>query len=308
VFGAPRLITIAKLREKLKMEHVNWGLPVALDLFFAALGAGAFMLAVVVDFAGGKKYRGISTTGALIAPWPAIIGVILLVADLGKPHRFWEMIFRRGEGFIMFNPSSVMSWGVWLLTIFIILSLVYLVLSILSWPFAWGDPAKKLIGVIGLPFALLVTVYTGVLLSATTITLWSTPVLPIMFVTSAIATGAASVVFIQALIQPCKKEIPADSPIIKLEKLISLAIIVQLVAIVLFILLRIGSAQMQGVIGAVYGPVWWIVVIGLGLVLPLIFGLKAQAKKPQISLVMALLVLVGGFFLRYIILMAGQTL
>ena len=288
-----------------KMEHVNWGWPVALDLFLAALGAGAFMLAVAADLAGGKRYRVISTTGAVIAPWPAIIGVILLVVDLGRPLRFWEMILRRGEGFLMFNAGSVMSWGVWLLTVFILLSLAYMVVAILSWPFAWGAIAKKIIGVIGLPFALLVCVYTGVLISATTNALWNTPVLPIVFVTSAMVTGIAAVIFVLALLQLPKKEVPEDSPIPKLEKLNSMMIGVQLLAVVLFMLLRINTAPMKAIMS---GPTWWILVIGLGLVVPLIVGLKAKIKKPQVSLVVAALILLGGFLLRYVILMGGQTL
>ena len=59
------------------MEHLNWGLPVALDLFLAGMGAAAFMLAVMADFAGGRRYRSVSITGAAIAPWPVILGVLL---------------------------------------------------------------------------------------------------------------------------------------------------------------------------------------------------------------------------------------
>ena len=55
------------------VEH-NWGIPVAIDLFAAALGAGAFMLAVVADLAGGRRNRTVSAIGALIAPWPVICG------------------------------------------------------------------------------------------------------------------------------------------------------------------------------------------------------------------------------------------
>lgn len=104
------------------MEHYNWGIPVAIDLFAAALGAAIFMVAVVADLAGGRKYRRISITGALIAPWPAILGVLLLVVDLGKPWRFWEMILRRshetlGVESLMFKIGSTMSIGTWLLTI-----------------------------------------------------------------------------------------------------------------------------------------------------------------------------------------------
>ena len=249
-----------------------------------------------------------STAGAIIAPWPAILGVLLLVVDLGRPLRFWEMILRRGEGFLMFNPGSVMSWGVWFLTIFIILALIYLVVSILSWPFAWGAAAKKIIGVIGLPFALLVTVYTGVLISATTNTLWNNPVLPIVFVISALVTGTASIILLLSFLKLFQKGTPADPSVPKLENLMSVMILFQLMATIVFIVAGLGSEAMKGIIGSVYGPTWWILVVGLGLILPFILGIKPQVRKPQLSLIVAFLVLLGGFLLRYIILIGGQTI
>ena len=159
------------------MEQYDWGLPLAINLFAAGLGAAMYMVAVAANLAGGRKYRRISTTGALIAPWPVILGVILLIVDLGKPGRFWEMMLRRShetlgiEG-IMFNASSTMSLGTWILILFVLGSLLYMVVAVLAWPFKWAEKLQKVLGVIGLPIALAVTIYTGVLLSATSNSLW----------------------------------------------------------------------------------------------------------------------------------------
>ena len=294
-------------------SHINWGIPVALDLFLAALGAGAFMLAVIADLAGGRRYRLVSTIGAFLAPWPAIIGVLLLVVDLGVPWRFWEMMLRRGEGltlafpFIMFNPSSTMSIGTWVLTIFVWISLGYIALTILAYPFRWAGVLRQMLGIIGLPFALLVTVYTGVLLSASPNPLWNSWLLPILFVASAMVTAVALVVFVLAALRIVGVVAEEDAHIPRIEKLNSRIIAVQLVAVILFMLAGIGSAPMKSVIGAGYGLLWWVGIIGLGLVLPLLYGFKGEARKPQTSLVVSALVLLGGFFLRYVILIAGQV-
>ncbi len=293
-------------------QHVNWGLPVALDLFLAALGAGAFMLAVVADLVGQRRHRMISTVGAFVAPWPVIGGVLLLVADLGVPWRFWEMMLKRGEGlsleapFIMFKPGSTMSLGTWILTIFVWISLAYILATILAYPIRWVQVVRKLVGVIGLPFALLVTVYTGVLLSASPNPLWNNWMLPIAFVASAMVTGAALVIFVLAALRICGVVAEENAPIAGVEKLNSRMIAFQLVAVIAFMLAGIGSAPMRSLIGVGYGLLWWVGIIGLGLVLPLLYGFKGGARKPQTSLVVATLVLLGGFFLRYAILMAGQ--
>ena len=135
-------------------HHFDWGLPVAIDLFAAALGAGAFMLAAVADLAGGRKYRTTSFVGALIAPWPAIAGVLLLVIDLGHPFRFWEMLLKASpEGgieapYLMFSASSTMSIGTWVLTVFVWMSLAYIVCHIASYPYRFMTYPRKLVAVL----------------------------------------------------------------------------------------------------------------------------------------------------------------
>jgi len=293
--------------------HLNWGIPVALDLFLAALGAGAFMLAVIADLAGGRRYRLITSTGAFIAPWPVICGVLLLVVDLGRPLRFWEMLLRRGEGltlaapYLMFNPGSTMSIGTWVLTIFVWVSLAYIATVVLAYPFRWAEPLRKLVGVVGLPIALLVTVYTGVLLSASPNPLWNSGLLPVVFVTSALVTAAALIILVLAALRICGLVAAEDACIARIEKLNSRVIIFQLLAVLVFMLAGLGTSQMRYMIGPGYALLWWIGIIGLGLVLPLLYGFKGEARKPQASLLVAALVLLGGFFLRYVILIAGQV-
>ena len=288
------------------MEHVNWGIPVAFDLFLAGLGAGALLVATAADLFGGRRYEKITRTGAALAPLPVIVGVILLVLDLGQPGRFLEFLFRRGPGFLMVNLNSVMSIGIWLLTIFVILSLVYAALVFLGWAFTWGKKARQGIGGIALVVSLVVTAYTGVLLAATWNPVWNNLFLPAVFVVSALATGIAGVIFVLALghVYGIKKKV--DSIIPELEKVNSRVISLLLVMVAVFVSLGMPSPQMRMILGSGYGLLWWVGIIGLGLVVPLIFGMRGKVRKPQTSVVVAALVLLGSFFLRYVILIGGQ--
>ncbi|MBN1671934.1 MAG: polysulfide reductase NrfD [Kiritimatiellae bacterium] len=283
------------------MEHYNWGLPVAIDLFCAGLGAGAFMLAVMAQLAGDRRYRSVSLAGALLAPWPVILGVLLLVVDLGRPFRFWEMLLRRGPGLIMLSPTSTMSIGSWLLTIFVILSLVYLLVSLVTIPFPWGAPVRSFFGIIGLPIALAVTIYTGVLLAASPNPVWNVWVLPVVFVCSAIATGVACVIFWLALIQLLNRN--AKFPVPKLTRMNSGIILFQLVFVIVLLVM---GGLLKPISSAGLAGLWWVGAIVLGLVVPVLSGLKGE-RKPFAALVIATLVMLGGLFLRYVILIAGQT-
>ncbi len=284
-------------------HHLNWGLPVAIDLFAAAVGAGAFMMAVVADLAGGRRHRTTSFIGALVAPWPVIAGVLLLVIDLGKPYRFWEMLLRVGPDgalvppYLMFKLTSTMSIGTWVLTIFVWVSFAYMVCHILSYPLRPMGILRKLVGIAGLPIALMVTIYTGVLLSASPNDLWSNWVLPIVFLTSAVATGIALVILVLALLRMAKmiRDDSANVPL--LEKMMSRIIIVQIVAMVIFTLAASGSSKIGNMFRSDLSAGWWVLLLGAGLAVPLLMTVKGKFWLPLTALVAVLLSVEGYLFL-----------
>ena len=280
------------------MHHV-WGLPVALDLFFAGLGAGLFLVAVMADLFGGDRYAGVRRVGGVLAPWPVLLGVLLLVVDLGAPLRFWEFVLRHDLSFPILNylPSSVMSTGTWLLVIFTTVSLCYFVLSLVRWPFKGDEIIRRAIGVIGLPFGLLVTIYTGVLIAGTAIPLWNTAMLPVLFVSSAIMAGVALIALVLGL-RPLVGLAPTEES--TMGSLVGAQTALAVLVLVLsFIYLRIAPGA--GSAG------WWIFVVILGLAVPLLYGLvRSKVKEALATPAVAFLVMLGAFFLRYTILMNGQ--
>ncbi len=291
------------------MHHV-WGLPVALDLFFAGLGAGLFLVAVMADLFGGERYEGVRRVGGILAPWPVILGVLLLVVDLGNPLRFYEFVLKSDISFPLLNysPSSVMSTGTWLLVFFVSISLGYFVLSLIRWPFAWDEKLRKAVGVVGLPFALLVTIYTGVLIAATSIPVWNTVMLPLLFVSSAMLAGLAGIIFFLGL-RPVVGLAPTEeSALARLERGQSALAVVVLVLSLIFVGLVVGRPGGSGLIASVYGALWWFFAIGLGLVVPLVAGfIRKKGALALVSPVVAFLAVLGAFFMRYAILMAGQV-
>ena len=148
--------------------------------------------------------------------------------------------------------------------------------------------------------------YTGVLLSATTNDVWGSLLLPVAFVASAFVTGMAAIVFVLAAIQVVKPDSKMGINIPKMEVVNGWVIAFQLLVVILFVRFGLGSARMRMMIGPTFGLLWWIGVIGLGLVLPLIVGIRGGAKKSYVSLVVSTLVLLGGFFFRYAVLYGGQ--
>jgi formate-dependent nitrite reductase membrane component NrfD len=150
-------------------QELNWGLPVISYLFLAGMGAGALTVSSSVLLRGGGGPRGthldIARYGALLAPIPVIVGCGLLIFELGSFHAGnW---FRWLNLYKVINLSP-MSIGTWLLTFFIVVSLVYAYTFIPKAP-GLGEARlalRRRIAWINVPLGIGVAVYTGVLLGA----------------------------------------------------------------------------------------------------------------------------------------------
>lgn len=284
-----------------------WGAIIAWYLFLAGLGGGAFITSA---FLGWRHPEAVSMrkVGHLIAPIAVIIGLVLLMFDaeggLHNPLRF---------ALLLTNFGSVMTWGVVFLGGFTVVALVVVVLDFLkkSVP-VWLD-------IVGVVFAVCVAVYTGALLGVCkTFPLWNNALLPILFLVSAVSAGAASVLLVAVIRHADEfnrvgvlKKFHFCLPIIELL----------LVASLLFITGQTNSAGAASVANLVSGEwaLWfWIGLVAVGLVLPTVLELwllffspkefEESRKAHWISFASDISVLVGGFMLRYLVVMAAVPL
>jgi polysulfide reductase chain C len=296
-------------------KELAWELPVAVYLFLGGLAAAAYYIGVIADLVSKGRFRNIARAASYIVLVPISIGLVMLLLDLGQPSRFWHLMFQTGplNTGLIFRPSSVMSLGVWILIGFSLFCGV-------AYPLMWlaedrkmpglegREGLRRLIGILGLPFAFLVAAYTGVLLAVTSMPVWAdTPLLPALFVVSATSTGFAAIML--ALLFFRREEDDAltrlekgDNLLIKLE----MGIVTVLLALLLFSPSTAGPAKNM-IIGE-YAVFFWIGFVFPGLLLPLFIQQHARRQHnqglKQFAAVSALLVLFGGFYLRYIILLA----
>ncbi len=296
-------------------NELAWGLPIATYLFLGGLTAAAYYVGVIADIVSNGRFKNLARLGSYIVFVPIGIGLLMLLFDLGQPARFWHLMFQNGplnDGFI-FRPSSVMSFGVWLLIGFSLFCGV-------AYPFMWiaedkkipglagKETLRKLIGILGLPFAVLVAVYTGVLLSVSSQPVWAdTPFLPVLFVISATSTGFAAIFL--AVLFFHREDAEA---MVRLERGDRILIILELAVVAILFIMLLFSPDAAGpvknlMIGE-YAVFFWVGFIIPGLLLPLYMQLYIKQNRGRIlknlAITSALLVLFGGFYLRYIILLA----
>ena len=171
----------------------KWSWLVAAYLFLAGLGAGAYVVGVLADLTGGHAWAHMSKVGVFLGFPCVLVGCMFLIGDLGTPVNFWRAWMRPNTSWI--------ARGTLIITIFMVLSFIHTVFWI--WPFHQLESAagaRHLIGVLGIIFAFGTMIYTGILLGAARpIAFWSTAMLPLLFLVSALSTGMMSVILVESL-------------------------------------------------------------------------------------------------------------
>lgn len=280
--------------------------------FLGGIAAGAYFMAALIELIGSEEDRELSKVAYYIAfPLVAICG-ILLILDLGRPERFWHMLIQSETFWPMFKYWSPMSVGSWALFIFGGLSFLSFV-GVLAEDQRFGlgrfSNLARLLhrGPIGLLFELaaagvgfFIASYTGALLTATNQPFWSdSNLIGALFLASAASTGIATMILL-------RRRSTARDSLERLETADSLAIGLELVMLAAF-LFSLGTLAVP----LISSPFGLLLLIGtglFGLILPLVLRWLPRMRAGHNIVIPAVLVLIGGFILRYSILMAGQDI
>lgn len=289
--------------------HV-WGWEIPVYLFLGGLVAG--MMAITGYLLLSDRFR---RTESAIRVLPALAIVLL---SLGMFALFLDLelgrhVFRL---YLTFEPASPMSWGAWILVAVypaLVAALLVrppdLVAARLPWAAGLGRriagsrEGLRWIGTANLLLGGLLGIYTGVLLSALGARpLWNSALLGPLFLVSGLSTAAAFVHLIAR--EPFERELlaKADNGLLMLE----------LVFLVLFLigLGGAGAAHARAarlLLDGPYAAVFWVAIVGLGIVVPLVVQLLAVRHRVRHTPVAPLLVIAGGLVLRFLIVDAGQV-
>ncbi len=281
----------------------HWSWFIIPYFFVGGLAGGAYFLSALLDWFGRPEDRPVVRTGYDVAAGGAILSGLLLTIDLGRPLRFWHMLFQ-SENFpaIMFKGWSPISFGAWAILLFGLFS----VLSALGaraeagqlqnpalravGGFVRGGVAKLVAGVGGL-LGLFIAGYTGILLSVTNRPIWAdSPWLGALFIASGMSTGAATLI----LLSPGRGA--TERSLGWLSWFDARALVAELLLVLVLFLASLGSVNRVWV--SFWGLVLLVGVIGFGILAPL----RMHARPAQA----ARLVLLGGFLLRIATILASE--
>ncbi len=286
---------------------------VAMYFFVGGTAAGAYFTGTLAELFGGEKRRELARIAFYITLPLLMLTPVLLIADLGRPERFWHLFFYTKEGIPYINMQSPLSVGSWALLVFGVFSLLSFLDNLVadgylkSAPFAnlYNRIPRKLYALAGSAAGFFVAGYTGVLLNVTAIPLWEAtdPLLGALFVASGGSTGVAAILLVMAW----RNRVSGET-FEQLEAFDRMIMILELVLIVAAVVVagRFAAPLLSGV----YAILFWVGTVVLGICVPFWLNWHLhRTRTAQSSLVMltAILVLFGGALLRIVLIQAGQV-
>ncbi|HPE58120.1 MAG TPA: polysulfide reductase NrfD [Bacteroidales bacterium] len=320
---------------------LQWGLLIVLYPYITGLVAGAFILASLERVFNVKVLKPTYQLALLTALAFLLVATMPLVTHLGHPWRAYE---------ILSTPHSTSAMAIfgfvylWYLMVVLLLEIwfdyrrdmviwskqekgfkakLYKILSlgvtdISPKTVRWDEKIGYFITVVGIPSAFLLHGYVGFIFGSVKANpWWSTVMMPVIFLFSAMVSGIALVLFIYMAVSYLRKQKIDMKALDTVAKYLFYILIIDFTLESLDQIHRIYEAEESFEILSllVHGPLFltfFIFQILLGTLVPLAALGTLQFYKPKeftrrvIYLVSSLLVLFGIFFMRWNVVIGGQ--
>ena len=276
-----------------------WGFWISFDLFTGvAISSGGFLMAGTVYILGIKEFKPLLRPSVLTALLGYIMVAIALLVDLGHPERIWYMM-------IHWNGTSVLlEIGICVMSYLTVLAIEFAPVALEGFKMQkWAHLIHKFI----MPFVILGVVLStlhqsslGSLLliqPAKLHPLWWTPILPIMFFTSAISIGLAMIILESSLSSRYFQRGLETHLLERLAKAIP-------VVLAIYLVLKFGELAFAGDLHYLFTSggfsiLFWAEIL-IGSVTPLVwFSIKKNRQSANGLLMGAIILLLGMILNRF---------
>jgi protein NrfD len=282
----------------------HWEWLVIVYFFVGGIAAGSYVIAALLDLFGDSRDRPVVRLGYYVALAGIVLSGALLTMDLGRPERFWHMLIQSKRGWPMlkwWSPMSLGSWGISAFGLFALLSTLAALEEGGTLRWAWLRKLRegmlgKVITVLGVVFGFFVAGYTGILLSVTNRPIWAdTHLVGMLFLFSAGSTAAAALILLGLWRG-------ADDTVRWLSRLDRGALMLEFLAL-------IGLVISLGSVARVWLSGWGALLVGVvlaGILFPLVLHTRSHLLGRLSVPAGAVLVLLGGFLMRMVIVLSSE--
>jgi Ni/Fe-hydrogenase subunit HybB-like protein len=321
--------------------ELHWSLLIVLYPYITGLVAGAFILASLVKVFKVKELQPVYRMSLLTALAFLLVATLPLLAHLGHPEKSFEIFFTPNFSSAMAMFGFVYAWylmAVLLLEIWFdyrkdlvlwakmekgLRKWIHRIISLFSKDISeqavkLDNKAEKIITILGIPSAFLLHGYVGFIFGSVKANpWWSSVLMPIVFLFSAIVSGIALVLLIYMVVTPIRNKEIDMKCLEKLASYLFYAMIVDFSLEILDFIHRIYESEesIHILSELVSGKLFFsliVVQLLIGMILPLAAIVAVKLLKPPAELkrlvyfLTAILVQVGIFATRWNVVIGGQ--
>lgn len=319
-------------------DYTTWGIYISNFVFFVAISLVGSLISAILKLSGVGWRTPLTRISEIIAVAAIFFAAIVIVIDMGRPDRFLNVIFHA-------RIQSPITWDVIVITTYLVVSILLLYLPMIpdlallrdrmpalpKWQHKlykvlainWkNQPEQKqilkraiqMLTVMIIPIAFGIHTVTSWLFATTLRPGWDSTNFGPYFVSGAFMVGAGAVIAAMFIFRKfCRQEqYFTDRHFDLMGKLLVLLSLVYLYFNIneYFIPAYKMKAQEAGHLNDLfygeYAPLFWSVQIG-GMLIPIVVLLFKKGRKPLPMFLVSLMVIVGAWFKRFLIVVPTLT-
>ncbi len=313
-------------------DYVSWGMYIGNFIFFVATSLVGMLISAVLGLSGQKWAAPLARIAEFIALAFAAVAGLVIVMDMGRPERLLNvMLFARIQSPIVWDITVVITYvAISALLLYLplipdikmcadkltnihpLLRKLYRILA-LNWK---GTPEQakllkkstRILAIMIIPVALAIHTVTSWLFASTTRVGWDSSIFGPYFVTGAFVSGAAAVIIAMFFYRTNfkLKDYITELHFDKMGKLLVLLSLVYLYfnlnefMVPGYKMKKFDAIHLRELFTGAHALLFWSVQI-FGLILPILLLFFKKMRKPAPILIIAIFVILGAWFKRYLI-------
>ncbi len=313
-------------------DFVSWGMYIANFVFFVAVSLVGMLISAVLGLIGYKWIKPIARIAEIVAVGFAMVAGLVIVVDMGRPDRVHHV-------FLYGRVQSPILWDVTVITTYMTISILLYFLPLIpdlaiakgrmnnapKWlvnlyeilSLKWNHSSKqfkilmksmRILLILVVPTAFGIHTVTSWLFAATSRSGWDSTIFGPYFLTGAFVAGTAAVVILMFFYRNSFKleKYLTDDHFDKMGKLLVLTALVYLYFNINEYLVpalkmkRVDALHLHALFAGHHAFLFWATQLG-GLIIPMILMMFKPFRKPGVLTFLAVCVLIGAWFKRYII-------
>jgi len=285
-------------------NHVVWGLPHVFAIFLIVAASGALNVASIGSVFGGPMYKPLGRFSSILAIALLAGGLMVLVLDLGRPDRLIIAMTK-------YNFKSIFAWNIYLYTGFFVIVGIYLWAMIDR----KGSKMYRPLGITAFLWRLALTTGTGSIFGFLVAReAYDAAIMAPMFIIMSFSYGLAFFIITLMAAYWWDDRTIGDLRMSKLRSLLGVFVAAVLYFALVYHLSNLYITQHHGIEsfvlleGGIYTKMFWIGQVLIGGIFPLFLIYSPAFSSSRFAImVAAFMVLLGGFFQVYVIVIGGQA-